>query len=143
MIEDIQDIQTFSQGTTIYVIPVPISKYRKKNRGYNQSEIIAKSFCNSSELEILEFRNDIVVKKINTIPQAKLTNRNRRLQNIKGAFEIVNNKVIKNKTIIIVDDVTTTGATLEAVAEVLRENGIEEIYGLCLATGLEKILVPF
>lgn len=133
MLEDIQDIQTFSQGTTIYVIPVPISKYRKKNRGYNQSEIIAKSFCNSSELEILEFRNDIVVKKINTIPQAKLTNRNRRLQNIKGAFEIVNNKVIKNKTIIVVDDVTTTGGTILEIMKILKKAGAKKVVGFAVA----------
>lgn len=133
LLEEIQEIQIFSQGSPIFIIPVPISKDRKKKRGYNQSEIIAKNFCNFSESKIFEFRDDIVIKKTNTIPQAKLTNRNRRLQNIKGAFEIIKPKVIKNKTIIIIDDVTTTGGTILEIMKIFKKAGAKKVVGFAVA----------
>ena len=80
MIEEIENIHIFTKGAPIYVIPVPISKNRKNNRGYNQSEIIAKSFCKSGRKEVLLFKNNIIFKNKNTIPQAKLTNRSKRLK---------------------------------------------------------------
>lgn len=132
-LEEINNIHLFSQGSPIYVIPVPISNDRKRHRGYNQSEIIAKSFCNKSDKNILELKTNIIFKKANTIPQAKLTNRNKRLRNIKDAFEIKNNQQIKGKTIIIVDDVTTTGGTILEIMKVLKKNGAKKIFGFAIA----------
>lgn len=131
--EEINDIKMFSSGSPIYVIPVPISKDRKRNRGYNQTEIIAKSFCNKGKINLFEFKNKIVFKKNNTIPQAKLTNRKKRLQNIKGAFEIKNKENIKGKTIIIIDDVTTTGGTILEIMKILKKGGAKKVLGFAVA----------
>lgn len=133
LIEEIDQIKMFSLGSPIYVIPVPISKDRKKNRGYNQSEIIARNFCKIAEKNIFQFKNKIVFKKLNTLPQAKLTNRNKRLQNIKGAFEINNKELVKGKTIIIIDDVTTTGGTILEIMKILKKAGAKKVLGFAVA----------
>ena len=132
-IEDISDMKIEVSGRSIYVVPVPISNKKTKLRGYNQALAIAKGFCNSVPAGIFELKNNIVVKKIETIPQARLTSRNKRLQNIKGAFEIKNQNIIKGRTIIIIDDVTTTGGTINEIMKVLKKAGAKKVIGFAVA----------
>jgi ComF family protein len=132
-IEEISNIQIYTQGEPICVVPVPLYKQRQKERGYNQAKIIANGFCNSSEKEIFKLGNDVVIKQINTNQQAKLTNRNKRLSNIKGAFKVIKENEIKNKTIIVIDDVTTTGGTLTEIMRVLKKSGAKKVIGLAVA----------
>ena len=120
LIEDISDIKINASSKSIYVVPVPISHKRTKMRGYNQAEIIARGFCNCSPDKSLEIKNNLVVKKVDTIPQAKITNRKKRLQNVLGIFEIKNKNIIKGRTIIIIDDVTTTGGTIKELIKILK-----------------------
>jgi ComF family protein len=133
LIEEINLLKILCLGSPIYVIPVPISHDKKKGRGYNQSEIIARNFCNKADKKIFQLKNNVVYKKINTIPQARLTNRNKRLQNVKGAFEIKNDKIIKGKTIIVVDDVTTTGGTIMEIMKILKKSGAKKVVGFAVA----------
>lgn len=133
LLEEISLLQILSSGSPIYIIPVPISKSRERVRGYNQSEIIAKSFCKENILGDFEIKNNIIFKKNNTIPQAKLTNKNKRLKNIKGVFDIKNSEQIKGKTIIIIDDVTTTGGTIMEIIKVLKKNGAKKVIGFAVA----------
>jgi ComF family protein len=132
-LEEIINIQIFSQGSPILVIPVPISAERKKDRGYNQSEIIAKNFCLAANSNIFDLANNIIFKNKITVAQAKIKNRNERLKNIKGAFEIKNSALIKNRTIIIIDDVTTTGGTILEIIKILKKAGAKKIVGLAVA----------
>lgn len=132
-LEEIELLQIFSQGSTILVIPVPISYDKRKTRGYNQSEIIARNFCNSSNTKLFELKKDIIYKKANTIPQARIENRVKRLQNIKGAFLIKNKDEVKGKTIIVIDDVTTTGGTLTEMLKLLKKSGAKKVVGFAVA----------
>ena len=132
LIEYISEIQSFSAGSTIIVIPVPVSETKRKLRGYNQSEIIAKSFCENNP-SIFELNNNIICKKTNSIPQAKINNRKKRLKNIINAFSIQNKQEIKNKTIIIIDDVTTTGGTMLEIIKLLNKNGAKRVFGFAVA----------
>ena len=132
-IEDISEMRLYTQGNSIYVIPVPLYNSRQKYRGYNQAEIIASSFCKNENKEILELRNDIVIKQINTQQQAKLNNRNKRLSNIKGAFIIKKPDAIKGKTIIVIDDVTTTGGTISEIIKILKKSGAKKVIGFTVA----------
>lgn len=132
-IEDISEMRLYTQGNPIYVIPVPLYNERQKYRGYNQAEIIAAGFCKNENKEILELRNDIVIKQINTQQQAKLNNRNKRLSNIKGAFIVTKPKDVKDRTFIIIDDVTTTGGTISEMIKILKKSGAKKVIGFTVA----------
>lgn len=133
LMEEIENIRTYSAGTPLYVIPVPISSKKTRVRGYNQARTIAKGFCNSAPLGIFELKDKVVFKKINTIPQAKITSRKRRLENVKGVFEIKNKEIVKGRTIIIIDDVTTTGATINEIMKILKNAGAKKVIGFAIA----------
>jgi len=143
MIEEIAELEIYTQGSPIVVIPVPISKSKNKMRGYNQAEKIARSFCNSSPRKIFELRNNIVIKIKDTLPQAKIANRNKRLKNVQGVF-IINEKYnpnskeqtrksLKGRTVIVIDDVTTTGGTITEIIKILKKNGVKKVIGLAVA----------
>lgn len=133
LIEEISEIRIYTRGQSIYVIPVPLSPVRLKERGYNQAEIIARGFCNCAGKEVLELRNNIVKKKIDTKPQAKIANRTQRLRNIRNVFEIQNQEKIKGRTIIVIDDVTTTGGTITEIIKILKKSGAKKVVGFAVA----------
>lgn len=133
LIEDISDLKIEVSGRSIYVIPVPISSNKTRIRGYNQSLAIAKGFCNQTDAKVFELKNKIIFKKIDTIPQAKITDRRRRLENVRGVFEIKNKEKIKGRTIIVIDDVTTTGGTINEIMGVLKKAGAKKIIGFAVA----------
>lgn len=133
LIEDISDMKIDVSGRSIYVIPVPISSKKTKVRGYNQALAIAKGFCNQREIGILELKDKVIIKKIDNIPQAKITNRKRRLENVRGVFDIKNKDIIKGRTIIVIDDVTTTGGTIMEVMKILKKSGAKKVIGFAVA----------
>jgi len=136
LLEEIADIRIFAGANPIYVVPVPLSKEKQKIRGYNQAERIAHGFCDSGNAEaenVFKLRNDLVIKKINTDPQARITNRTKRLANIKGAFDLKNKESIKGRTIIVIDDVTTTGGTLTEIIKLLKNSGAKKVVGFAVA----------
>lgn len=119
------------------LVAVPMHFARLAERGYNQAEVICSALHWELGMPLLP-----EVERIKpTVSQVALSRRER-LQNLKGAFAVRHPEVLQGRSIWLVDDVTTTGATLEAVAEVLHESGVRSVYGLCLAAGLEKKLVP-
>ena len=102
------------------MIVVPISKKRQKERGYNQSELIAKEI---SKMLSIKIEKNIIRKIKNTPPQSSLNNEQRQ-ENIRGVYKVFNIEKIKNKNILIIDDIYTTGNTVNECAKVLVENGI-------------------
>ena len=118
---------------SILVIPVPLSRSRGKERGYNQAEIIARGFIDASDEGIFELRGDIINKKLDTKPQARITNRTERLRNIKNVFEVKNQIDVKGRTIIVIDDVTTTGGTLNEIIKILKKSGAKKVVGFAVA----------
>lgn len=103
------------------IIIVPISKQRKRDRGYNQTYLVAKEI--SKILKIPIYKNAICKIK-NTVPQS-LLNKKQREQNAKGAYKANNIKKLKNKKVLILDDIYTTGNTLNECAKVLIQKGIK------------------
>lgn len=100
------------------IIPVPIHKKRKKERGYNQSELIVKKISQSLKLEI---GIDCLIKEKNTIPQSTLSKKQRE-ENVKQVYKIQNKQKIENKKIILFDDIYTTGTTTEECSKILKQN---------------------
>ena len=104
------------------IIVVPISKQRKKERGYNQSELIAKEISKIIQIKILKNK---IVKIKNTEPQSTL-NTKQREESVKSAYMAKNVEKIKNKKILIFDDIYTTGNTVNECAKMLIESGIDK-----------------
>lgn len=107
------------------VIPIPISKSKRKQRGFNQAEIIAG----------LLFEDKLktnIISKIKETKEQKHLSKEERAVNLKNSFKINDKEKIKNKKILLVDDVITTGSTLIEVSNLLLENGSSDIYGFSL-----------
>lgn len=106
------------------IIPVPISNKRKKTRGYNQSELIASKLA--KKIESLEYKPKILYKIKDTLPQSTL-DKEKRIENIKGAYYIKNELILKKKKVLLVDDIFTTGNTVDECSRVLKQSGAKEI----------------
>jgi ComF family protein len=114
------------------IVPVPMHIKKKRRRGFNQAEEIAKLISQSATIPL----STTLIKTKETKPQMEL-NRNERIENIKNCFEIKNKKEIENKTILLLDDVYTTGTTMNECAKVLKENGAKEIWGVTIAREIQ------
>ena len=104
------------------VVSVPISKERLKERGYNQSELIAKK---TAECLGIPYANCMIKTKHNS-EQHRLHLKDRK-ENVKGVYELEENKHITNKKVLLVDDIVTTGYTLAECAAVLMKHGAKEV----------------
>lgn len=111
------------------VVPIPLSKKRARWRGFNQAEILTRNFS-----ETLNYPLSLALQRQKHLPpQAELDEAGRRA-NIRGSFAW-SGPSLAGQTIILIDDVVTTGATLNEAARVLRQAGAGRIYGLVLAKG--------
>lgn len=110
------------------VAPVPIGRERKKQRGYNQAGLLAKPLALGLGLV---YKPKALVRVRETASQVGLSLKQRR-QNIGGAFSS-SSALVKDKNILVVDDVVTSGSTLDECAKVLWRAGAEKVYGLTLA----------
>ncbi len=124
-----QNLAGFIQKTGAEaLIPVPLSKERLYKRGYNQSELLATEISKYAGVPVY---SRLVVRVKDTVAQKEL-NPAERQNNLKKAFKIAQNDV-KLSTIIIIDDIYTTGSTADAVAKLLRKAGVQKIYVLALS----------
>ena len=112
------------------LVPVPLHKKRQRWRGFNQANLLAEAISFKITLPI----ENLLMRTRNTPQQAKL-NRQARLKNLSSAFELNPGYSLKNKTVILVDDVASTGTTLIECAKVLKKGGAGEVWGLVLARG--------
>ncbi len=108
---------------------IPMSEKAIKERGFNQGELITNALSEEIEVPVKQ----VLLKVKETERQAKLS-REERLKNLKGSFKATSKRDIEGKTIVIVDDVLTTGATSETVAEILKKKGAKAVYLLTVAS---------
>jgi Predicted amidophosphoribosyltransferases len=111
------------------IIPVPLHPVRQRKRGYNQSAKFAEGLSQSLKVPWAE---SISIRKSNTVTQTKM-NRSERWENVKSVFGISDGNLIQNKKVLLVDDVITTGATLEACGLHLIESGCSQLSIACIA----------
>lgn len=111
------------------IIPVPIHFRRKQQRGYNQSELLAKNLSKQTEIA---FYAKVLTKSLNTPPQSSL-GRGERLRNLREAFRLKHPEMISGKRVLLVDDVMTTGSTLEHCGRVLLEAGAVKVDAFVVA----------
>ena len=111
------------------IVYVPMTKSRIKQRGYNQSKVLAEEFSKLVEIPVV----DALEKTKETYSQVGLTLKER-TQNLKGSFKVVDRGAIKGKRALLIDDVLTTDSTANAVAEKLKSAGAEEVICLTVAS---------
>jgi ComF family protein len=112
-----------------FLIPVPLHKSRYRERGFNQSDILAEGISKVIGISVLK---SVLKRKKNTKNQTNLS-REQREENVRGAFVMTEPEMINGKKIILVDDVITTGATLSECARMLKQTGAEKILGMTIA----------
>lgn len=112
----------------IFLVPVPLHAKRERDRGFNQSEKLYKLLGKKVGIPI---RNNWVIRTRYTTPQAHMKSKHDRAVNIIGAFSV--SQQVKNKDIIICDDVWTTGATMKELCKELKKNGARHVYALTIA----------
>jgi len=116
--------------TEYHLLAIPLFSRRFNWRGFNQSQEIAKILSQSLKMPLLD---NCLVRHKRTTSQAELKDFEKRKLNVQNAFSLKDSLSIKNKNIVLLDDVYTSGATLEEAAKVLKNNGAKRIIGLVIA----------
>ena len=116
-----------------FVCSVPCTENSKKKRGYNHAEEIAKHFCNLAKLD---YQN--CLRKIKETPHQADLGLKERLHNLIGSFKVTDKWLVKDKNILIIDDVFTTGSTMSACAKELKRSKAKNVFGLTVTKTLLK-----
>lgn len=112
------------------IIPVPMYRKKQIKRGFNQADEAAKRLADYLEIP---YNDKILFRTSDTRPQKELSDKER-YKNVENAFHIEEN-IVKLKKVILVDDIYTTGSTIDACAKVLRDKGVEDIYFITISIG--------
>jgi ComF family protein len=119
----------YKKSGDLLTIPVPLHPKRMRERGFNQSLLLARHVARGASAD-LDF---LSLKRVRyTLPQTRLAKKDRQ-KNVRGAFQLKNREAIKGKTILLVDDVVTTGNTLNECARILKKGGARKVFGVSLA----------
>lgn len=113
------------------LVPIPLYKKKLKKRGFNQASEIAKEL---SRILKIPFFDDILIKIKQTPAQVELKKEERE-ENIKGVFLCQKPELVMGKKILLIDDIFTTGSTMEQCARLLKEAGAKEVWGIVVARG--------
>jgi ComF family protein len=118
----------------LVVLPIPIHKNKKRKRGYNQSEILCEALLKIQTEEVfLTLVKNVLVKTKDTPSQTKQRNKKGRVENIKNSFAVMDTESIEGKHILLIDDIMTTGATIEEAKRTLLRHGTRSVSALTVA----------
>lgn len=115
------------------LVPIPISAKRRRERGYNQTELLCHEIMKLDKEKILGLEKNVLIKPKETAHQALTLNKQERLKNIIGTFSLKNREKIINRNIILIDDVITTGATLEEARKLLQKFEAKKVIAFTIA----------
>ncbi len=125
----LQDYLTTNPVPTEVLVPVPLHQKRLRERGYNQSSLLARELGKLTNLPVV---NDCLIRQRHAPPQARTSTVEERRSNIANAFACRNHK-LRDKQVLLIDDVSTSGATLDACAAALKAGGATSVWGLVMA----------
>jgi competence protein ComFC len=111
------------------LVPVPLHRKRLRERGYNQARLLAQALGKLINIPVVD---DVLARRRHTPPQARTANIAERTQNIADAFACRGNS-LRGRRVLLIDDVATSGTTLNACATVLKAGGAAEVWGLVMA----------
>ncbi len=132
ILEEMQELEIFQGFTSPLIIPIPLSKKREKERGYNQSEILCKKLSFIDPMSFKLYTN-VLYKPFDTKQQTKTRSRSERKNNLRGCFAVKHQEKIKGRNIILIDDIVTTGATISEARKVLKRFGARKIVAFTVA----------
>lgn len=112
------------------IIPIPLHKKRRRKRGYNQAEILARELQKVCHIPM---DTKSVIRTVNTRPQKELNDKERK-KNLSKAFRVTKHWK-KAKNVLLIDDIYTTGNTIDSVAQILKQKGVEKVYFLTISIG--------
>ena len=118
------------------IVPVPLHKSRRRSRGFNQSELIARAAVRQLPRK-LETLTDALVRQRDTISQVGLS-REERIENVRDAFRVAQPSRVNGRDILLVDDVMTTGTTLSECARVLKQAGAKRVWAATVARAFDS-----
>lgn len=144
IIEEISELTILQNFTKPILVPIPLSPQRFRERGFNQAELICleilkinERYSEQGEAIKLFFTKNVLVKTKNTEHQAQIKDRRTRLKNMADSFEIkMNNQevdLIRGRNVILIDDITTTGATLNEAKKMLKKIGARKVVAFTVA----------
>ncbi|MBI5421484.1 MAG: ComF family protein [Parcubacteria group bacterium] len=122
-----------TKKNAIIIIPIPLHILRERTRGFNQAKLLGEYIAHANTIPLC----DVLSRTHDNPPQAKMKSKEKRIKNAEHLFALKQKTayLIKNKTILLIDDVATSCATLTSAAEVLKHNGAKKVIGLVLAKG--------
>lgn len=130
LLDDLAERSVMSHFTDPILVPIPITRSRKRTRGFNQAEALAQAIARRDPSLVVI---DVLEKIRDTTPQAKLKNRTERLNNLTGCFRVSDPSSVQGRNIILIDDIATTGATISEAKRVLKKAGARKVIGLTVA----------
>jgi len=119
-------LRGIAEKQSVLTIPVPLHRAKRRQRGFNQTELIARSALRHLERSRFELHNGLLRRVRATVAQTGLT-RHQRRENVRGAFVVSAPERVRDRSVMVVDDVYTTGTTLDECARVLRAAGAEHV----------------
>jgi len=117
------------------VVPVPLHKSKRRDRGFNQAELIVRAAVKRLPKRV-ELASEVLVRQRATISQVGLT-REQRIENMRDAFRVRDRQQVRGRIVILVDDVMTTGTTLSECARVLKKAGAERVFAATVARAFQ------
>jgi competence protein ComFC len=133
IIDVLSDELSFSEKEPVLLVDIPLHKSRLRERGYNQSELLVREIIKCDPQGIFTYIPNILTRTRNTKPQARSEKRSTRLTNLKNAFACKKSELVKGRVIVIIDDVTTTGATIEEAYATLSRTKPRKIFAVTVA----------
>jgi len=122
----------------LLVVPVPLSRARQRDRGFNQAEQIARNFVHCRPRTGIQLSNSALVRTRETASQTGLT-RHQRRSNLRGAFAVTHPEMVRERNILVVDDVMTTGTTASECARVLLRAGANQVFVATVARATKEV----
>lgn len=120
----------------LLMVPVPLHSSKRRQRGFNQSEELARAALKQLGRPSIQLAGKLLVRERVTVSQIGLT-RPQRAENIRGAFRVVHPSVVEGQSVLLVDDVLTTGTTASECARVLRKSGADAVFVATVARTLK------
>ncbi|MFA6257283.1 MAG: phosphoribosyltransferase family protein [Candidatus Paceibacterota bacterium] len=138
MLEELADLAVLENFNNTLLVPIPLSRKRLRERGYNQAALICREILKINIAQEnsgvkFELSENALVKPKETEHQAHIKDRKRRMENMRGTFQVDNPAIVAGRNIILIDDILTTGATLSEARRTLKDAGARKVIAFTLA----------